>query len=126
MMRRHLLFLVALLPLACGNELTSPTSLNSRSNPPDDLTFTMRGEVRDTTNLPISGALVQVVAPSGTVAVTDANGEFVLPWPFSRTVTVKTGWGAGVPLEAPLMLNKTDDIPSSLRATALNTQCPCR
>jgi hypothetical protein len=51
---------------------------------------TLRGEVWDTTNLPISGAQVQVVAPSpGPVAVTDGNGQFQMPWPFSGTVTVR-------------------------------------
>jgi hypothetical protein len=50
----------------------------------------MRGEVWDTTNLPISGAQVQVVAPiRGSVAVTDGNGQFLLPWPFAGTVTVR-------------------------------------
>ena len=52
--------------------------------------LTMRGVVWDTTNLPISGAQVQVVAPSrGTVAVTDENGQFLMPWPFTGTVTVR-------------------------------------
>ena len=50
----------------------------------------MRGGVWDTTNLPISGAQVQVVAPTrGTVAVTDENGQFLMPWPFTGTVTVR-------------------------------------
>jgi hypothetical protein len=50
----------------------------------------MRGEVWDTTTLPISGAQVQVVAPTrGTVAVTDENGQFLMPWPFTGTVTVR-------------------------------------
>jgi hypothetical protein len=58
--------------------------------PPADPTFMMRGLVWDTTNLPISGAQVQVVAPtSGAVAVTDENGQFVLPWRFAGTVTVR-------------------------------------
>jgi hypothetical protein len=52
-------------------------------------TFTVRGVVRDTANLPISGAQVEPVAPGGTVTVTDGNGQFILPWPFSATVTVR-------------------------------------
>ena len=86
-MRPRVLLIGTLLSLACGNEPTSPSST---LEPPADPTFTMRGEMRDTRNLPISGAQVQVVAPSrGTVALTDENGEFVLPWPFSGTVTVR-------------------------------------
>ena len=90
MMRRHFPLIVTLLSLACGNEPTSPTPPSSTLEPPAGPTFTMRGEVMDTTNLPISGAQVQVVGPSrGTTAVTDGNGQFVLPWPFSGTVTVR-------------------------------------
>ena len=89
-MKRHVPLVLALLCIACGDGPTSPTSTSSTLEPPADPTSTMRGEVRDTTNLPISGAQVQVVAPSrGTVAVTDGNGQFVLPWPFSGTVTVR-------------------------------------
>src|SRR4051812_28130025 len=46
-----------------------------------------------------------------------AHGEMtkVIVSSFSTTVTVTTGWEPGVPLEAPLMLNKTDDIPLLLR-----------
>ena len=89
MMRRHVPLIVTLLSLACGNEPTSPSSLpQSPSFPPQappGAPLTMRGEVWDTTNLPISGAQVQVVAPSrGTVAVTDGNGQFLLPWPFAQ------------------------------------------
>src|SRR4051812_12418543 len=51
-----------------------------------------------------------------------AHGEMtkVIVSAFSATVTVKTGWGPGVPLEAPLMLDETDDIPLLLR-----TDQPC-
>ena len=89
-MKRHVPLVLALLCIACGDGPRSPTSTSSTLEPPAGPTSTMRGEVRDTTNLPISGAQVQVVAPSrGTVAVTDGNGQFVLPWPFSGTVTVR-------------------------------------
>ena len=88
-MRRHVPLIVALLSLGCGNEPSSPTSLTSTLDPPAAPAVMMRGEVRDTVNLPISGAEVQVVAPGGAAAVTDANGEFVLPWPFSGTVIVR-------------------------------------
>src|SRR4051812_49255207 len=90
MMRRHVPLIVTLLSLACGREPTSPTSANLAPQPPPGAPLTMRGGVWDTRNLPISGAQVQVVAPSrGTVAVTDENGQFVLPWPFAGTVTVR-------------------------------------
>ena len=92
-MRRHLLVIIALASLACGNEPpspTSPTPPRSTLEPTAALTSAIRGEVRDTTNLPISGAQVQVVAPSpGPVAVTDDNGQFILSWPFSGTVSVR-------------------------------------
>ena len=94
-MKRHLPLIVAWLCISCGDPPTVPTSPSSTppllpigvpSGPPT----TMRGGVWDTTNLPISGAQVQVVAPSpGTVALTDENGQFVLPWPFAGTVTVR-------------------------------------
>ena len=97
-MRRHVLLIVTLLPLACGNEPTSPSSSPelptgqpaSARCAARPSAVTMRGGVWDTTNLPISGAQVQVVAPSrGTVAVTDGNGQFLMPWPFTGTVTVR-------------------------------------
>ena len=89
-MRRHLPLLVTLVSLACGNEPTSPTSPGTTLEPTADPALAMRGEVRDTTNLPISGVQVQVVAPGrGPVAVTDENGQFILPWPLSGTVTVR-------------------------------------
>jgi hypothetical protein len=92
-MRGHLTLIVTLLSLACGHAPTSPTlptSPRSTLEPPAVPSSAMRGEVRDTTNLPISGVQVQVVAPSRhTVAVTDENGQFVQPWPFSGTVTVR-------------------------------------
>ena len=94
MMRRLVTLVVTLLSLACGNAPTSPSSPpQSPSFPPQAPAgppLTMRGEVWDTTNLPISGAQVQVVAPTpGPVAATDGNGQFVLPWPFAGTVTVR-------------------------------------
>jgi hypothetical protein len=94
MIRHHVPLIVTLLSVACGNEPTAPSSLpqSPRLPPqaPPGAPLTMRGGVWDTTNLPISGAQVQVVAPSrGTVAVTDGNGEFLLPWPFAGTVTVR-------------------------------------
>jgi Carboxypeptidase regulatory-like domain len=94
MMRRHVLLIVTLLSLACGKEPTSPSSAQQWSSFPQQAPpgppRTMRGEVWDTTNLPISGAQVQVVAPTrGTVAVTDENGQFLMPWPFTGTVTVR-------------------------------------
>ena len=86
-MRRHGPLIATLLSLACGNEPTSPSST---LEPPAVPTFMMRGEVWDTTNLPIAGAQVQVVAPTpGTVAVTDGNGQFALPWPYAGIVTVR-------------------------------------
>ena len=86
-MRRHVPLIVTLLSLACGNEPTSPTTI---PEPPANPTFMMRGLVWDTTNLPIAGAQVQVVAPTrGTIAATDGDGQFVLPWPFTGTVTVR-------------------------------------
>ena len=96
-MKRHVPLMVTLLSLACGNEPTSPSSsVQLPTGPPlppgvpNGPPLTMRGEVWDTTNLPISGAQVQVVAPSrGTVAVTDGNGQFLMPWPFTGTVTVR-------------------------------------
>jgi len=97
MMRRLVPLIVMLLSLACGNAPTSPSSsLQPPTGPPlppgvpTGPPLTMRGEVWDTTNLPISGAQVQVIAPSGgPVAVTDGNGQFSMPWPFSGTVTVR-------------------------------------
>jgi hypothetical protein len=68
MMRRHVLFIVTLLSVGCGNEPTSPNSpTQSPSFPrqaPPGAPLTMHGEVWDTTNLPISGAQVQVIAPT--------------------------------------------------------------
>jgi len=97
MMRRLVPLIVTLLSLACGNEPTSPSSsLQLPTGPPlptgvpNGPPVTMRGEVWDATHLPISGAQVQVVAPSrGPVAVTDGNGQFLTPWPFTGTVTVR-------------------------------------
>jgi len=93
-MKCHVPLVVALLSVACGNELTSPSSPpQSPGFPPQappGPPLTMRGGVWDTTTLPISGAQVQVVAPSsGPVAVTDGNGAFVMPWPYAGTVTVR-------------------------------------
>jgi hypothetical protein len=96
MMRCHVLLIATLLSLACGNEPTSPSSsVQLPTGPPlppgvpNGPPQTMRGEVWDTTNLPISGAQVQVVAPSpGPIAVTDGNGQFLMPWSFTGTVTV--------------------------------------
>jgi Carboxypeptidase regulatory-like domain len=96
-MRCHVLLTVALLSIACGNEPTSPSSSPELpTGPPlppgvpNGPPTTMIGEVWDTRNLPISGAQVQVIAPSrGPVAVTDENGRFSMPWPFSGTVTVR-------------------------------------
>ena len=84
MMRRLVPLIVTLLSLACGNEPTSPSSsVELPTGPPlptgvpNGPPVTMRGEGWDTTHLPISGAQVQVVAPSrGTVAVTDGKGNF--------------------------------------------------
>jgi len=96
MMRRHVLLIVTLLSFACGKEPTSPSPQPPREQPalpvgvPNGPPSTMRGGVWDTRNLPISGAQVQVVAPTrGTVAVTDENGQFLMPWPFTGTVTVR-------------------------------------
>jgi Carboxypeptidase regulatory-like domain len=97
MMRRLVPLIVTLLSLACGNEPTSPSSsLQLPTGPalppgvPNGPPSTMRGEVWDTRNLPISGGQVQVVAPSlGPVVVTDASGQFQMPWPFAGTVTVR-------------------------------------
>jgi hypothetical protein len=96
MTRRLVLLIVTLLSLACGNEPTSPSSSLPPTGPPlppgvpNGPPTTMIGEVWDTRNLPISGAQVQVIAPSrGPVAVTDENGRFSMPWPFSGTVTVR-------------------------------------
>ena len=93
-MKRHVLLIVTLLSFACGNEPTSPSPPPQWSSFPPQAPpgppSTMRGEVWDTTNLPISGAQVQVVAPTrGSVAVTDQNGQFLMPWPFTGTVTVR-------------------------------------
>jgi hypothetical protein len=97
MTRGLVLLIVTLLSLACGNEPTSPSSSPELpTGPPlppgvpNGPPQTMRGEVWDTRNLPISSAQVQVIAPSrGPVAVTDGNGQFSMPWPFSGTVTVR-------------------------------------
>ena len=136
-MRRHVPLIVTLLSLACGNEPTSPSST---PQPPTGAPLTMRGGVYDTTNLPVSGAQVQVVAPSrGTVAVTDGNGQFVLPWPFAGTVTVrvsKEGFHArersvpelGAP-RYPVSVGfelEAIDAPVGTRGTAANTPCPRR
>jgi hypothetical protein len=83
MMRRLVPLIVTLLSLACRNEPTLPSSsLQLPTGPapppgvPNGFPSTMRGEVWDTRNLPISGAQVQVVAPSrGPVAVTDGTGN---------------------------------------------------
>jgi hypothetical protein len=88
-MKSHVL-IVAVLCGACGDAPTSPsTSPSSTLGLPAGPSVTMRGEVRDTANLPIAGAEVQAVAPGGTVSVTDGDGRFALPWPFSGTVTVR-------------------------------------
>ena len=88
-MKGHLPLIVTLLSLACGSGPSSPTSPGAAREPMPDPAAVMRGEVRDTANLPISGARVQVIAPErGTVAITDGNGQFVRPWPFSGTATV--------------------------------------
>ena len=92
MMRCHVLLIATLLSLACGNEPTSPSSsVQLPTGPPlppgvpNGPPQTMRGEVWDTTNLPISGAQVQVIAPTpSTVAVTNGDGQFVLPWPYAK------------------------------------------
>jgi len=97
MTRRLVPLIVTLLSLACGNGATSPSSsLELATGPPlpagvpNGPPMTMRGEVWDTTNLPISGAQVQVVAPSrGPVAVTDGKGQFSMTWSFTGTVTVR-------------------------------------
>jgi hypothetical protein len=85
---------IALLCFACADAPTLPSatiqSSSSTLEPPADPGSAMRGLVWDTRNLAISGARVQVVAPTrGTIAVTDERGEFVLPWPFTGTVTVR-------------------------------------
>ena len=50
----------------------------------------VNGENGQLIDLSISGAQVQVVAPTrGTAAVTDENGQFLMPWPFTGTVTVR-------------------------------------
>ena len=94
MRKRHVLLIVTLLSFACGKGPTSPSSAPQWSSFPPQAPpgppRTMRGGVWDTTNLPIAGAQVQVVAPTrGTVAVTDENGQFLMPWPFNGTVTVR-------------------------------------
>jgi hypothetical protein len=87
-MRRHLPLIFALLFMACHDAPTSPSAiLQPSAGPP----FTMRGEVMDTTNLPISGAQVQVVTGprAGAITETDEDGQFVLPWTLSATATVR-------------------------------------
>lgn len=95
-MTRHGVLMVTLLSFACGKEPTSPSPKPPQEQPalpvgvPNGPPSTMRGEVWDTLNVPISGAQVQVVAPTrGSVAVTDENGQFLMPWPFTGTVTVR-------------------------------------
>ena len=97
-MRRYIPLFLAL-SFACGKASTPTSPSSSLELPtapplppgvPNGPPNTMRGEVWDTKNLPISGAQVQVVAPSrGPVAETDGNGQFSMPWPFSGTVTVR-------------------------------------
>src|SRR5688572_18150846 len=88
-MKSHVL-IVAVLCGACNDAPTSPsTSPASTLGLPAAPNATMRREVRDTANLPISGAQVQAVGPSGSVAVTDGDGQFILPWSSSGTATVR-------------------------------------
>ena len=120
-MKRHVLLIVTLLSFACGNEPTSPSLPSSTVRPSPDPAFMMRGEVRDTTNLPIAGAQVQAVGPSGgTGAVTDANGEFDLPWPFLGTATVrvsKEGFSARArPVPEPGSLRRPEFLRFDLEA----------
>ena len=62
-MTRHLPLIVALLCAACGDTVPSPTA--SQASAPQPLIGSVvsipLGEVRDTTNVPISGAEVQVL-----------------------------------------------------------------
>jgi hypothetical protein len=93
-MKRHLPLIVALLAMACGDAATSPTWPSSPATPtvpPPVISFTIRGEVRDTRNLPISSAQVQVVSGirTGTAVETDEDGRFVLPGTFSGIVTLR-------------------------------------
>jgi hypothetical protein len=91
MMRRHAPLLVTLLSLACGEGQKSQTAPSSPLELSAAATFTMRGEVMDTTNLPIAGAQVEVLTGpgAGTVASTDENGRFVMPWTASDSATVR-------------------------------------
>jgi hypothetical protein len=89
-MKCHVPLVVALLPVACGNELTSPSSPRRRQAFPRRRRPAPAHDARpwgvwDTTTLPISGAQVQVIAPTpSTVAVTDGDGQFVLRWPYAN------------------------------------------
>jgi hypothetical protein len=64
----------------------------------------MRGEVMDTTNLPISGAQVQVQTGlrAGTVALTDESGQFVMPWTASDSATVRVSKEGFHPHQRPV------------------------
>ena len=119
MMRRLVPLVISLLSLACGNEPTSPSSsVQLPTGPPlppgvpNGPPLTMRGGVWDTTNLPISVAQVQVVAPThGTVAVTDENGQFLMPWPFTGTVTVRASKEGFTRASIPCRSQAPRDIP---------------
>jgi hypothetical protein len=116
MIRRYLPLLGVVLSLACGNGPQAPAAPSVTFDSPAASASTMRGEVVDTTNLPVSGANVQVLAPgSSTSAVTDGNGQFVLPWPFSGTVTVRVSKEGFLARERPVPEPGSPRLPVFLR-----------
>ena len=90
-MKSHVPLIVALLCGACGDAPTSPSTPQAATLQLPVGPTSMRGEVMDTTNLPIAGAQVQVLTGprAGTVALTDENGQFVMPWTASDSATVR-------------------------------------
>ena len=104
-MKSRVPLIVALLCGACGDAPTSPsTSQGSILQPPAGPTSNMRGEVMDTTNTPIAGAQVQVLTGprAGTVALTDENGQFVMPWTASDSATVRVSKDGFHPHQRPV------------------------
>jgi hypothetical protein len=90
-MRCHVPIIIALLCVGCGDTQTSPSTPRPPVvQPPAGAAVTIRGEVRDTTNFPISEAQVQVLTGprAGSIAVTDRDGQFSMVLSDGATVRV--------------------------------------
>ena len=110
-MTRHLSLIVALLCAACGDTPTSPSALQaSAPQPPTGSVVSIPlGEVRDTTNFPISGAQVQVLTgPSaGRMVLTDRNGYFTIGWTASGSETLRASKEGFQTSETPVPTSAT-------------------